>query len=274
MKRFWKFLNKFTELFLLIAIGVSFLTSHYEIKNLGITVGMLTREVQAFNNRIRQELFLYTGTLRKTIELLQDNQSDNFIQMEDIKKRIEFMNKELKKIDNIFRGAETQFGLENLDDCMRANVSVTNLTTGMEGSGSHIKIKGKSYILTCNHIISHPSNNFEALENKETIARSLELVKADYRADLALFKIHDFNCPYLEISNVEPSVGETVYAIGNPRIFLDVITSGIISLCEETEYVTTVNIFYGNSGGALLYKGKIVGVNVKIASNEYTFLVT
>ena len=51
-----------------------------------------------------------------------------------------------------------------------------------------------------------------------------------------------------------------IYVIGNTNGLVDVITQGVIAKKGKKVIRFTNSIWYGNSGGAILYKGKIVGV--------------
>ena len=64
----------------------------------------------------------------------------------------------------------------------------------------------------------------------------------------------------MEISTVEPKPGSDLVIIGNPARMKNVVTTG--NLCKKVRglYMFTNIIFFGNSGGGVLYKGKLVGV--------------
>jgi hypothetical protein len=44
------------------------------------------------------------------------------------------------------------------------------------------------------------------------------------------------------------------------------ITDGIIAQIDKSNYIVTNKVYFGNSGGALIYDGKIVGVLSQIAA--------
>ncbi len=154
--------------------------------------------------------------------------------------------------------------MDNIENIKHANVHIFNFSRGGNGSGTHIKINGKSYILTVNHLIHKPKNKIVAiLDNNDECP--LELIKIDKENDLALFRIFDVpDLPYLEISTEEPTEGSLVTVIGYPKGYIDIVTNGNICQVDKKGYMFTNLIYYGSSGGALLYKGKIVGVVTNI----------
>ncbi len=169
--------------------------------------------------------------------------------------------KNIDKIIEIQKGIEQKLKLTktidvpNIENIKGANVSIYNVTNGTGGSGTHIKIKGKSYILTCNHLIKDIEDFMVAGNDRIT------LVKYSKEKDLALFEFNnELDLPYLEISNAVPTEGNEVLIVGNPDGLIDVITEGIISKSGDKYYIMTNKIYFGTSGGAILYKGKIIGV--------------
>lgn len=141
-----------------------------------------------------------------------------------------------------------------------ANVSIYNSTIRSSGSGTHIKIDGKSYILSCAHLIMELEDTLW-MEIGDRIQTPLTLVKQDVYNDLSLFEFDpEIEFPYVEISKIYPEPADEVLVIGNPEGEIDIITNGIISKKDKNYYIITNKIFFGNSGGAVLYNGKLVGV--------------
>ena len=62
------------------------------------------------------------------------------------------------------------------------------------------------------------------------------------------------------VSDEFPKEGSEIAVIGNPDGLKDIITNGVISEIREYDYLLTNKVYRGNSGGAIIYKGKIVGV--------------
>jgi S1-C subfamily serine protease len=101
-------------------------------------------------------------------------------------------------------------------------------------------------------------------------------------------KVHDLALLQIDAPNLEPvtladsnglSVGQKVYAIGNPFGLSGTMTRGIISAIRtiggsegapiEDAIQTDAAINPGNSGGPLLNsRGEVIGINTMIASNN------
>src|ERR1700751_1410256 len=115
------------------------------------------------------------------------------------------------------------------------------------------------------------------LSNKKTYAA--KVVGSDRVHDLALLQINAPNLQPVTLANSsELSVGQEVYAIGNPFGLSGTMTRGIISSIRsirggdgapiEDAIQTDAAINPGNSGGPLLNsRGEVIGINTMIASN-------
>ena len=98
----------------------------------------------------------------------------------------------------------------------------------------------------------------------------LDVVTEDEKADLAILQIHvgsaDSFASLALDEGPEPTVGQTVYAIGNPEGLTNTLSEGIISGRREmvggvSWLQTTAPISPGSSGGPLLTpNGKVIGV--------------
>jgi len=96
-----------------------------------------------------------------------------------------------------------------------------------------------------------------------------KLLFADPERDIAILKVTSNSLPFLECSagaGCEPRVGETVFAIGNPRGLTNSISEGIVSALRMTggEDIIqhTAPISPGSSGGALVDStGNLLGIN-------------
>ncbi len=175
--------------------------------------------------------------------------------VEELKDNLIKANENMKKLKFI--------DLPNIKNIKEANLIIYNSTVGIGGSGTHIKIKGSSYILSVAHLVSNniaDKDKIFGIINDGTFY-PLTLEKIDKKNDLALFKIKGIeDSPYLEIATEAPKEGSEIVIIGNPDSLEDIVTEGIIAKVTKTGYIFTNLVFFGNSGGAILYKGKIVGV--------------
>ena len=91
------------------------------------------------------------------------------------------------------------------------------------------------------------------------------IVRSDLRADLVLLRIKAAVAPLVIETNLNWSVGDSVYALGNPHGLAGTFSAGIISATRELGFIhylqITAPISPGNSGGPVLSsEGRVVGV--------------
>lgn len=158
-----------------------------------------------------------------------------------------------------------------------------NQTKSSEGSGVlMLEDGGKTYIMTCAHVISGGSSFTVTLNDGTEYDASM--VAYDSQTDIGVLSI---NATGLKIANFANSdsvaVGEQVVAIGCPGgiEFMNSVTSGYVSAIDRPVsskigydnkcIQTDAAINPGNSGGALFnMQGQVIGINSsKIASTEY-----
>ena len=164
------------------------------------------------------------------------------------------------------------------------NNELTNEPT-LAGEGSGIIMKeagGKTYIITCAHVISG-GDSFKVILNDQTELDAY-MVAYDSQTDIGVLYVEETGLQIAEFANSENLVvGEQVVAIGCPGglEFMNSVASGYVSAlsrpisssigydneCIQTD--TAINP--GNSGGGLFnMQGQVVGINSsKIASTEY-----
>lgn len=152
-----------------------------------------------------------------------------------------------------------------------------------EGSGVLMsESNGKTYILTCAHVISD-GDSFKVTLNDDT-ELDATMVGFDAQTDIGVLAVNKTGLKIADFADSENLVvGEQVVAIGCPGglEFKNSITSGYISALArpvsssigyDTECIQTdAAINPGNSGGALFnMQGQVIGINSsKIASTEY-----
>ena len=154
------------------------------------------------------------------------------------------------------------------------------------GIGTGMIVTEDGYILTNQHVVGNKySNCYVTLE--EGREYTANVIWADEDIDLAIIKIRANGLECVSLGNSDDiSIGQSVYAIGNPLgfEFQKTVTSGIISgknrtlKIEEEENVsylsdliqTDATINPGNSGGPLITSnGEVIGItSVKITSAE------
>lgn len=152
-----------------------------------------------------------------------------------------------------------------------------------EGSGIiMLEDNGKTYILTCAHVISEGSTFKVTLNDGKKYDATM--VGFDSQTDIGVISINATGLKVATFADSDSTVlGEQVVAIGCPGglEFMNSVTSGYVSalarpISSKIGYNTEciqidAAINPGNSGGALFnMSGQIIGVNSsKIASTEY-----
>ena len=159
-------------------------------------------------------------------------------------------------------------------------------TVASEGSGIVMGLTGDgnaSYVITCAHVIN-VQNPRVLVQTHDGEQYDAVVVGIDSKTDIGLLRVETNSLKAAEFANSDSlSVGDTVYAIGNPggTQFFGSFTNGMVSAIgrpvdspvgyEVPCIQHTAAINPGNSGGALVNEyGQIVGINSsKIASTEY-----
>ena len=147
--------------------------------------------------------------------------------------------------------------------------------------GSGVIISDDGYIATNLHVISGIQNF--VVETNEGISLDANLIGFDKRSDLAILKVANEN--ELNLNSIvfakkkSISIGDKVYAIGDPFGLGLTVTSGIVSANNRNtgnpylELIQTdAAVNPGNSGGALINKhGELIGITSKIFSTTGSF---
>lgn len=213
---------------------------------------------------IERRIELLDYSYKKNINDLTSLVKEGF---KEIIRRDDIQNSTIKdiveKTEAIERSVQSTQGIdiEEVNKIQDANILIVNNTLGCSGSGTYIKLDKGYFILSCAHLIDEETDTLVGiLDNGKTL--KLEIVKFDVSKDLSLLKIKTpvNDLAYLELSSEHPKSGSAIVVIGNPDFMTDVITEGVIANVKPTNYIITNLIYYGNSGGAVIYKGKVVGV--------------
>lgn len=158
-----------------------------------------------------------------------------------------------------------------------------NQTKSSEGSGVlMLEDGGKTYVMTCAHVISGGSSFTVTLNDGTEYDASM--VAYDSQTDIGVLSINATGLKIATFANSDSvAVGEQVVAIGCPGgiEFMNSVTSGYVSAIDRPVsskigydnkcIQTDAAINPGNSGGALFnMQGQVIGINSsKIASTEY-----
>jgi len=147
-----------------------------------------------------------------------------------------------------------------------------------KGQGSGFVLDKSGHVLTNYHVVEGANRGVEVmLSNKRRYPA--KVVGTDKVHDLALLQIDAPNLEPVTLADSSGlSVGQKVYAIGNPFGLSGTMTRGIISSIRDigtsegspiaSAIQTDAAINPGNSGGPLLNsRGEVIGINTMIASN-------
>src|SRR6202040_3393668 len=147
-----------------------------------------------------------------------------------------------------------------------------------EGQGSGFVIDKDGHILTNYHVIADARQVEVTMHNRKKYKATV--VGTDAPHDLAVIQIKAPDLvPAVLGDSRNLSVGQKVYAIGNPFGLAGTMTRGIISSIRsirssdgapiEDAIQTDAAINPGNSGGPLLNsRGEVIGINTMILSNS------
>jgi Tfp pilus assembly protein PilF len=139
----------------------------------------------------------------------------------------------------------------------------------MQGSGFFISQDG--LLVTNYHVIR--GAEFASIVRDDNSTLFVEGIAAEDKAsDLALLKVNVTDVPFLRLApDALPTVGTTVYAIGNPEGLTNTLSEGLVSglRAQSNQHVaiqTSAAISHGSSGGPLLSaEGQVVGVTSAMA---------
>jgi len=133
------------------------------------------------------------------------------------------------------------------------------------GSGFFV---GDGQIATNLHVVEGAASGYAKLVGKEMKLNIEGWTALDKERDLIILKVPTFGPEVISLGNSDlVEVGETVYAVGNPRglegTFSDGIISSIRLLDGDKLIQITAPISPGSSGGPVLnQKGEAIGVSV------------
>jgi S1-C subfamily serine protease len=140
--------------------------------------------------------------------------------------------------------------------------------------GSAVAISDELALTNC-HVVGDGKAALRLGSGKTEIATEVELVAANYDADRCVVKVSGMKLVPVAgvrlVSSVD--IGDSVYAIGNPRGLQRTISEGLVSGVRELSDVrliqTTTPISPGSSGGGLFDdRGNLVGITTLTLSNS------
>ena len=135
------------------------------------------------------------------------------------------------------------------------------------GSGFFVK---RGMIATNLHVVEGVFNGYVKRVGMNKAYQIKNIVAMNSQQDLAVLRVSDVGAPVLPLGNSdELQIGEPVYAVGNPKGYLEgTFTEGVVSGMREFQVGNrriqiSAPISKGNSGGPVLNsKGEVIGVAV------------
>ena len=133
------------------------------------------------------------------------------------------------------------------------------------GSGFFIE---DGQIATNLHVVEGSARGYAKLVGKETKFNIEGYTAIDEKRDLIILKVTAFGTQTISLGNSDyAQVGETVYAVGNPRGLEGTFSEGIISsirpIGSDKLIQITAPLSPGSSGGPILNRsGEVIGVSV------------
>ena len=133
------------------------------------------------------------------------------------------------------------------------------------GSGFFVR---DNQIATNLHVVEGAARGYAKLVGKETKFNIEGYTAIDEKRDLIILKVTAFGTQAISLGNSDfVQVGETVYAVGNPRGLEGTFSQGIISsirpVGSDKLIQITAPLSPGSSGGPVLNrKGEVIGVSV------------
>ena len=133
------------------------------------------------------------------------------------------------------------------------------------GSGFFVK---DDQIATNLHVVEGAARGYAKLVGKETKFNIEGYTAMDEKRDLIILKVAAFGTQAISLGNSDfAQVGETVYAVGNPRGLEGTFSQGIISsirpVGSDKLIQMTAPLSPGSSGGPVLNRrGEVIGVSV------------
>ena len=133
------------------------------------------------------------------------------------------------------------------------------------GSGFFV---GDGQIATNLHVVEGSARGYAKLVGKETKFNIEGYTAIDEKRDLIILKVTALGTQTISLGNSDyAQVGETVYAVGNPRGLEGTFSEGIISsirpIGSDKLIQMTAPLSPGSSGGPILNRsGEVIGVSV------------
>jgi S1-C subfamily serine protease len=242
------------------------------IKKIALILGFVFAGLSIFNwqNCIKDQIQI-NQSQNKTNKVVADELNFHQLTLEDVTNQQNILNDEMNAV--------AEYETVDIKHMLRGSITVYGVA-GL-GSGTVVAVaEGKTYILTCAHVIADvvaaaikqkkcgPALVGYEIEDERgksitSIRYAVDIIKYDEINDMALLQMYwiDPNLDVIQISNIYPQIGDTVYSVGNPLGVMKTLSKGILSNHKEGFYLSDNTTTYGNSGGSLYNrKGELIGI--------------
>ena len=141
----------------------------------------------------------------------------------------------------------------------------------IESWGSAVVINSEGIVYTCFHLFENAE--ILTLEKDDVKIDEVKIVGAEPEKDILILKIEPGDYIELIIGDSDSlSIGEKVYALGNPQCYKNTFSEGIISAIrnddtdlENKQIQYTASTSHGSSGGALFNsKAELIGISYQM----------
>ncbi len=161
----------------------------------------------------------------------------------------------------------------NAPELYKASVNSVLYVETQNNSGSGVIVKDDGTFVTCFHVIEDADYIKVTTQSGKTykVNGYRYISPKDDIAVLTISTTKKFE--RIDINSDSPSVGEEIYAIGNPQGIKFVFSNGMINQLSDNKIVFSAPASSGSSGGALINsKGQLIGIissqyNPAIAQN-------
>lgn len=161
------------------------------------------------------------------------------------------------------RLSPSEIAKSSLPSVVMIVVETGNSKTNTLGSGFFVK---EDIVATNFHVIKGARNGYAKIVGKESKYEVLGIVGIDKENDLALLKLKGVKGkPLLLSPKGSVSVGDEVFAVGNPKGLEGTFSQGIVSSIRKENSINLIQITAaispGSSGGPVIdEKGKVIGI--------------
>lgn len=162
--------------------------------------------------------------------------------------------------------ANCQTAIDNLTQKFELNkqsvllIYTANDTSGAQGTAFLI---GPDGLALSNYHVFENSTGAVAYDYQHNKFNDISIIYSNPYLDYIIFRVNGCKLPHLNVATKQPLIGESCFAIGNPKGLELTLSIGIISGYRDNDDLiqTTTEITNGSSGGPLFNRdGDVIGV--------------